>query len=178
MCFFSRFIILSVVSGLALVYSAAVILLPSTRETILKRRFRFGTPAGVESLVRKTQVRKRPIKMKENSANTNDFWRQYVRVRVLNVIFFLGGWLPTPASARTEYVTARVRWSARRTVTKAAHELQRTISTLHPRDGPDLPKHWQVRQGNRDVSFETEQAIHATLSSSYVVPNTISEKII
>uniref|UniRef100_A0A2H1VX70 Innexin n=1 Tax=Spodoptera frugiperda TaxID=7108 RepID=A0A2H1VX70_SPOFR len=42
--------------GLALVYSAAVILLPSTRETILKRRFRFGTPAGVESLVRKTQV--------------------------------------------------------------------------------------------------------------------------
>ncbi|XP_075970824.1 innexin 3 [Anticarsia gemmatalis] len=50
------FIILSVVSGLALLYSAAVVLLPSTRETILKRRFRFGTPAGVESLVRKTQV--------------------------------------------------------------------------------------------------------------------------
>lgn len=53
---YSRFIILSVVSGLALVYSAAVILLPSTRETILKRRFRFGTPNGVEALVRKTQV--------------------------------------------------------------------------------------------------------------------------
>lgn len=52
-----RFIILSVVSGVALVYSAAVILLPSTRETILKRRFRFGTPTGVEALVRKTQVR-------------------------------------------------------------------------------------------------------------------------
>ncbi|XP_028027371.1 innexin inx3 [Bombyx mandarina] len=50
------FIILSVVSGLALVYSAAVCLLPSTRETILKRRFRFGTPNGVEALVRKTQV--------------------------------------------------------------------------------------------------------------------------
>ncbi|CAB3243103.1 unnamed protein product [Arctia plantaginis] len=50
------FIILSVVSGLALLYSAAVVLLPSTRETILKRRFRFGTPQGVESLVRKTQV--------------------------------------------------------------------------------------------------------------------------
>lgn len=50
------FIILSVVTGLALLYSAAVILLPNTRETILKRRFRFGTPAGVESLVRKTQV--------------------------------------------------------------------------------------------------------------------------
>lgn len=52
-----RFIILSVVSGIALWYSAAVILLPSTRETILKRRFRFGTPNGVEALVRKTQVR-------------------------------------------------------------------------------------------------------------------------
>ncbi|XP_045764997.1 innexin inx3 [Maniola jurtina] len=50
------FIILSIVSGLALVYSAAVILLPSTRETILKRRFRFGSPNGVEALVRKTQV--------------------------------------------------------------------------------------------------------------------------
>ncbi|VVC93537.1 unnamed protein product [Leptidea sinapis] len=48
-------IILSIVSGLALVYSAAVILLPSTRETILKRRFRFGTPNGVEALVRRTQ---------------------------------------------------------------------------------------------------------------------------
>lgn len=42
---------------MALVYSAAVILLPRTRETILKRRFRFGTPTGVEALVRKTQVR-------------------------------------------------------------------------------------------------------------------------
>lgn len=52
----SRFIILAVVSGLAIVYSAAVIILPSTRETILKRRFRFGTPNGVEALVRKTQV--------------------------------------------------------------------------------------------------------------------------
>lgn len=52
-----RFIILSVVSGLAIVYSAAVILMPRTRETILKRRFRFGTPNGVEALVRKTQVR-------------------------------------------------------------------------------------------------------------------------
>ncbi|KAL0840173.1 hypothetical protein ABMA28_015465 [Loxostege sticticalis] len=50
------FIILSVVSGLAIVYSAAVILMPRTRETILKRRFRFGTPNGVEALVRKTQV--------------------------------------------------------------------------------------------------------------------------
>lgn len=52
------FIILSVLSGLALVYSVAVILLPSTRETILKRRFRFGTPSGVSGLIRKTQVRK------------------------------------------------------------------------------------------------------------------------
>lgn len=50
------FIILAVLSGLALVYSAAVILLPSTRETILKRRFRFGTPSGVDTIIRKTQV--------------------------------------------------------------------------------------------------------------------------
>lgn len=50
------FIMLSVLSGLALAYSMAVVMLPSTRETILKRRFRFGTPAGVSSLIRKTQV--------------------------------------------------------------------------------------------------------------------------
>lgn len=50
------FIILAVLSGLALVYSAAVVLLPSTRETILKRRFRYGTPNGVETIIRKTQV--------------------------------------------------------------------------------------------------------------------------
>ncbi|KAI4460493.1 innexin [Holotrichia oblita] len=50
------FIILAVLTGMALVYSAAVVLLPSTRETILKRRFRFGTPAGVDTVIRKTQV--------------------------------------------------------------------------------------------------------------------------
>lgn len=50
------FIILAVMSGMALLYSMAVVLLPSTRETILKRRFKFGTPAGVSNLIRKTQV--------------------------------------------------------------------------------------------------------------------------
>ncbi|XP_012265641.1 innexin inx3 [Athalia rosae] len=50
------FIILAVISGIALLYSIAVVLLPSTRETILRRRFKFGTAAGVNALVRKTQV--------------------------------------------------------------------------------------------------------------------------
>lgn len=50
------FIILAVLSGFALVYSIAVVLLPSIRETILIRRFRFGTPAGVSALIRKTQI--------------------------------------------------------------------------------------------------------------------------
>nr|XP_022902438.1 innexin inx3 [Onthophagus taurus] len=50
------FIILAVLSGVALFYSAAVILLPNIRETILKRRFRFGTPSGVDTIIRKTQV--------------------------------------------------------------------------------------------------------------------------
>jgi len=50
------FIILALLSGLALIYSTAVVLLPSTRETILKRRFRFGTPEGVDAIIRKTQV--------------------------------------------------------------------------------------------------------------------------
>ncbi|XP_039299632.1 innexin inx3-like [Nilaparvata lugens] len=50
------FIILAVLSGIALMYSIAVVLLPSIRETILIRRFRFGPPAGVSALIRKTQV--------------------------------------------------------------------------------------------------------------------------
>jgi len=50
------FIFLAFVSGLALVYSTAIVLLPSIREIILIRRFRFGTPAGVSALIRKTQV--------------------------------------------------------------------------------------------------------------------------
>jgi len=50
------FIILAVLSGMALVYSAAVVLLPSTREAILKRRFRFGSADAVETIIRKTQV--------------------------------------------------------------------------------------------------------------------------
>ncbi|PSN43853.1 Innexin inx3 [Blattella germanica] len=41
------FIILAVMSGLALLYSTVIVVLPSIRETILKRRFRFGTPSGV-----------------------------------------------------------------------------------------------------------------------------------
>lgn len=52
------FIILAVLSGMALVYSAAVVLLPSTREMILRRRFRFGAPNAVDTIIRKTQVRK------------------------------------------------------------------------------------------------------------------------
>lgn len=50
------FIVLAVLSGLALLYSMAVVLLPSTRETILKKRFKFGTSASVSALIRKTQV--------------------------------------------------------------------------------------------------------------------------
>jgi hypothetical protein len=50
------FIFLSVMSGLALLYSTVIVVLPSIRETILKRRFRFGTPAGVSAVVDKTQV--------------------------------------------------------------------------------------------------------------------------
>lgn len=50
------FIMLAIISGFALLYSIAVVLLPSTRETILKKRFKFGTTAGVSALVRKTQV--------------------------------------------------------------------------------------------------------------------------
>ncbi|KAH0550653.1 innexin inx3 [Cotesia glomerata] len=50
------FIILAIMSGVALLYSMAVVLLPSTRETILKKRFKFSTASGAGNLVRETQV--------------------------------------------------------------------------------------------------------------------------
>ncbi|XP_053971103.1 innexin inx3 [Hylaeus volcanicus] len=50
------FILLAALSGVALLYSMAVVLLPSTRETILRKRFKFGTAAGVSALIRETQV--------------------------------------------------------------------------------------------------------------------------
>nr|CAD7201159.1 unnamed protein product [Timema douglasi] len=49
-------IVLAVMTGMALLYSIIIVVLPSIRELILKRRFRFGTPSGVSSLVDKTQV--------------------------------------------------------------------------------------------------------------------------
>lgn len=49
------FILLAIMTGAALVYSMAVVLLPSTRETILKKRFKFTT-SGAKALIRKTQV--------------------------------------------------------------------------------------------------------------------------
>lgn len=49
-------IVLAMLSAVAMLYSMAIILLPSTRETILRKRFKFGTPAAVSALVRKTQV--------------------------------------------------------------------------------------------------------------------------
>lgn len=50
------FVLLATLSALAIIYSAAAILLPSIRETILRRRFRFGTPTGVDTIIRRTQV--------------------------------------------------------------------------------------------------------------------------
>lgn len=50
------FIILAILTGVALLYSMAVVLLPSTRETILKKRFKCCTPASVSLLIKETQV--------------------------------------------------------------------------------------------------------------------------
>lgn len=50
------FIILAVMSGVAMLYSMAIVLMPSCRETIIKKRFKFGTSTAVNALIRKTQV--------------------------------------------------------------------------------------------------------------------------
>lgn len=50
------FIILAVLSACAIIYSALVVMLPTTREAIIKRRFRNGTTNEVEGLISNIQV--------------------------------------------------------------------------------------------------------------------------
>uniref|UniRef100_A0AAG5CRH3 Innexin n=1 Tax=Anopheles atroparvus TaxID=41427 RepID=A0AAG5CRH3_ANOAO len=50
------FIALAVASGLAIIYSAAIVMMPTTREAVLKRRFRKSAPADVCNLIRRVQI--------------------------------------------------------------------------------------------------------------------------
>lgn len=50
------FIILAVLSACAIIYSALVVMLPTTREAIIKRRFRNGTTNEVSGLISSIQV--------------------------------------------------------------------------------------------------------------------------
>lgn len=50
-------IILAVLSGCAIIYSALVVMLPTTRETIIKRRFRNANKSDVTYLINHIQVR-------------------------------------------------------------------------------------------------------------------------
>ncbi|XP_055588292.1 innexin inx3 isoform X1 [Uranotaenia lowii] len=50
------FIILSILSGLAILYSAAIVMMPTTREAVLKRRFRTATSSQIQALVRRIQI--------------------------------------------------------------------------------------------------------------------------
>jgi len=50
------FIILSVLSGLALLYSFSLAVYPPIREMVLKRRFKFTVPGGVATIIAKTQL--------------------------------------------------------------------------------------------------------------------------
>lgn len=55
------FIILSVISGVALIYSLMVIMMPTTRESIIKRSYRSGQSKEISSLIRRLDVSPTPI---------------------------------------------------------------------------------------------------------------------
>lgn len=55
------FILLAVLSACAIIYSALVVMLPTTREAIIKRRFRNGTTNEVEGLISNIQVKEMKI---------------------------------------------------------------------------------------------------------------------
>lgn len=50
------FIILSVLSGLAIIYSAVIVMMPTTREKIMKRRLREETSSEISGFIRRIQV--------------------------------------------------------------------------------------------------------------------------
>lgn len=50
------FIILSVISGIALLCSLAVVMMPTTRETILKRKYRQGRSKDITALIRRLDI--------------------------------------------------------------------------------------------------------------------------
>ncbi|XP_058454331.1 innexin inx3 [Malaya genurostris] len=50
------FIILAILSGLAILYSAAIVMMPTTREAVLKRRFRNATADQIETFIRRIQI--------------------------------------------------------------------------------------------------------------------------
>lgn len=56
-------LLLAVLSACAIIYSALVVMLPTTREAIIKRRFRNGTTNEVEGLISNIQVNKVEIKL-------------------------------------------------------------------------------------------------------------------
>lgn len=50
------FIVLSILSGLAILYSAAIVMMPTTREAAIKRRFRSATANQIEKLIHRIQI--------------------------------------------------------------------------------------------------------------------------
>lgn len=50
------FIILATISGVAVLYSLVVIMMPTTRETIIKRSYRSGQRKEIAGLVRRLEV--------------------------------------------------------------------------------------------------------------------------
>lgn len=50
------FIILSILSGFAILYSAAIVMMPTTRVAVLKRRFRSATTKQLEKLTHRIQI--------------------------------------------------------------------------------------------------------------------------
>lgn len=88
------FIILAVLSACAILYSALVVMLPTTREAIIKRRFRNGTTNEVEGLISNIQV----IIFK---AQALFFFLETNRTDVF--LLFTGWRFLTPPFAWTEY---------------------------------------------------------------------------
>lgn len=88
------FIILAVLSACAILYSALVVMLPTTREAIIKRRFRNGTTNEVEGLISNIQV------MKYAKLKCCFFFSRLIE----RMFFLITGWrFLTPSFAWTKY---------------------------------------------------------------------------
>lgn len=139
------FIILATISGVAVLYSLVVIMMPTTRETIIKRSYRSGQRKEIAGLVRRLEVGAQ-LEYHSYQLYINPF-----------LVFSTDWWLPDLALPEPEPQHKIVQWHAAAAL-RSARSIPNTIRTIDPWNEPHQPSDLSARgdlrrwQGDGDMS--------------------------